>query len=84
VESVTGVDTPVAAFHKLFSNDSTPLELRQQRMSEQRSVLDTVMSDATRVFTYRMPCNLWLSTLRGCGIAATSHGDSTGVIEQLP
>lgn len=28
-------------------------------------------------------CNLWLSTLQGCGIAVASHGDSTGVIEDL-
>ena len=46
---VAGVDTPVAAFHKLFSNDDTPLELRQQRLTEQRSVLDTVLYDAKTV-----------------------------------
>ena len=28
-------------------------------------------------------CNLWLSTLRGCGVAVPSHGDSTGVLEEL-
>ncbi len=28
-------------------------------------------------------CNLWLSTLRGCGVPATSFGDATGTIEEL-
>ena len=28
-------------------------------------------------------CNLWLSTLRGTGIAAKSFGDASGVIEEL-
>ena len=28
-------------------------------------------------------CNLWLSTLRGCGVEADSLGDSTGVIPEL-
>lgn len=46
---VAGIDTPVAAFHKLFSNDNTPLAERQQRLTEQRSVLDTVLSDANKV-----------------------------------
>lgn len=43
---IAGLNTPVAAFHRLFSNDSTPLALRQQRLQEQRSVLDTVLADA--------------------------------------
>lgn len=46
---VSGLDTPVAAFHRLFSDESTPLEERQARLNEQRSVLDTVMSDAKSV-----------------------------------
>lgn len=46
---VAGIDTPVAAFHKLFSNEQTPLELRQQRLTEQRSILDTVLADAKSV-----------------------------------
>ena len=28
-------------------------------------------------------CNLWLSTLRGCGIPVASFGDSSGVIDEL-
>tara|TARA_R110002096_G_scaffold4501_19_gene21173 strand:- start:4722 stop:6029 length:1308 start_codon:yes stop_codon:yes gene_type:complete len=46
---VAGLNTPVAAFHRLFSDDKTPLAERQQRLIEQRSVLDTVMSDAKSV-----------------------------------
>ena len=46
---VSGLDTPVAAFHRLFSNDTSPLAERQQRLLEQRSVLDTVMADAKSV-----------------------------------
>ena len=41
--------TPVAAFHRLFSNDNTPLEERKKRLTEQRSVLDTILSDARSV-----------------------------------
>jgi hypothetical protein len=46
---VSGLDTPVAAFHRLFSSDTTPLAERQQRLAEQRSVLDTVLADAKSV-----------------------------------
>ena len=46
---VSGLDTPVAAFHRLFSNETTPLAERQQRLADQRSVLDTVIADAKSV-----------------------------------
>jgi len=46
---VSGLDTPVAAFHRMFSSDDTPLEQRQQILDQQRSVLDTVLSDAKSV-----------------------------------
>ncbi len=46
---VSGLDTPVAAFHRLFSNDDSPLAERQQRLIEQRSVLDSVIADAKSV-----------------------------------
>ena len=46
---VAGLNTPVAAFHRLFSNDNTPLAERQQNIKDQRSVLDTVLSDAKSV-----------------------------------
>ena len=43
---MAALNTPVAAFHRLFSNDTTPLAERQQRLHERRSVLDTVLADA--------------------------------------
>ncbi|YCM43035.1 DUF1552 domain-containing protein [Verrucomicrobiaceae bacterium 227] len=46
---VSALNTPVAAFHRLFANDNTPLAERQLRLKEQRSVLDTVLSDAKSV-----------------------------------
>lgn len=46
---VAALNTPVAAFHRLFSNDTTPLAERQARLMEQRSVLDTVLADAKSV-----------------------------------
>lgn len=46
---VSGLVTPVEAFHRLFSEEDTPLAERQARLAEQRSVLDTVRSDAKSV-----------------------------------
>lgn len=46
---IAALDTPVAAFHRLFSTDAMPLARRQQMLAEQRSVLDTVLSDARSV-----------------------------------
>ncbi|MEM7697265.1 MAG: DUF1552 domain-containing protein [Verrucomicrobiota bacterium] len=46
---VSGLNTPVEAFHRLFSDESTPLAERQARLAQQRSVLDTVMTDASSV-----------------------------------
>jgi hypothetical protein len=43
---VAALNTPVAAFHRLFSDDSTPLAERQAALKQQRSVLDTVLEDA--------------------------------------
>ncbi|MDF1738747.1 MAG: DUF1552 domain-containing protein [Verrucomicrobiales bacterium] len=43
---VAALNTPVAAFHRLFSDDSTPLAERQAALLQQRSVLDTVLEDA--------------------------------------
>lgn len=43
---VAALDTPVAAFHRLFSDDKTPLEQRQAGLLKQRSILDTVLEDA--------------------------------------
>lgn len=38
-----------ATFHKLFSNDNSPLEEQRARMAEERSILDTVLADARAV-----------------------------------
>jgi hypothetical protein len=46
---VAGVENPVAAFHRLFSNETTPLSERQAMLAQKRSVLDAVMEDAKRV-----------------------------------
>ncbi|MHC4994227.1 MAG: DUF1552 domain-containing protein, partial [Planctomycetota bacterium] len=35
-----GLDTPVEAYHKLFSTDDTPLAQRQAMLNKRRSVLD--------------------------------------------
>ncbi len=47
---VAGFDTPVAVFHRLFSDDKTPLAERQAAMRKQRSVLDTVSENANSIF----------------------------------
>ncbi|MEL6895513.1 MAG: DUF1552 domain-containing protein [Planctomycetota bacterium] len=46
---VAGLNTPVAAFHRLFSDDSTPLDARKAKLRRQQSVLDTVMENANSV-----------------------------------
>ena len=46
---IAGLDNPVAAFHRMFSADSLPLEQRQAKLAQNRSVLDAVLSDARRV-----------------------------------
>ena len=46
---MAGLENPVAAFHRLFSDDTTPLSERQAMLAQKRSVLDAVMEDAKRV-----------------------------------
>lgn len=46
---VAGLNNPVTAYHKLFSDDGTPLEQRQAMLRQKRSVLDTVLTDAKSV-----------------------------------
>ncbi|MGI9471547.1 MAG: DUF1552 domain-containing protein [Rubripirellula sp.] len=46
---VSSYTTPVVAFHRMFSDDKTPLAERQRQLLDQRSVLDTVLSDAKSV-----------------------------------
>ena len=46
---LAGLDNPVLAFHRLFSDDTTPLAQRQAMLAQKRSVLDAVLEDANRV-----------------------------------
>src|SRR4051812_40867125 len=39
---LAGIDNPVLAYHRLFSDDTLPLAERQAMLAEKRSVLDTV------------------------------------------
>ena len=46
---VSGFNNPVVTFHRLFSEEKTPLALRQAQLKQKRSVLDTVLDDAGSV-----------------------------------
>lgn len=46
---LAGLDNPVVAYHRLFSDETLPLEQRQAALKQKRSVLDTVLEDARRV-----------------------------------
>ena len=46
---LAGLDTPVLAFHRLFSAEGTSLEERQAALTAEQSVLDAVRADASRV-----------------------------------
>jgi hypothetical protein len=46
---MAGLENPVTAFHRLFSDDTTPLSERQAMLAQKRSVLDAVLEDAKRV-----------------------------------
>ena len=46
---IAALNTPVAAFHRLFSEENTPLAERQAALQQQRSVLDTVLENAKSV-----------------------------------
>lgn len=41
-----GQNSPLEAFHRLFSKDTTPIEQQQAMLAEKRSVLDTVLENA--------------------------------------
>jgi len=43
---IGGDNGPLAAYHRLFSKETTPLEERKAMLARQRSVLDTVMENA--------------------------------------
>jgi hypothetical protein len=46
---LAGLENPVLLYHRLFSDDSLPLEQRQNALRQKRSVLDTVLEEARRV-----------------------------------
>jgi hypothetical protein len=46
---IAGFNSPVVAFHKLFSADDVPLETLQAMLADKRSVLDAVREDAKSV-----------------------------------
>ncbi|MDZ4401728.1 DUF1552 domain-containing protein [Prosthecobacter sp.] len=46
---LAGMDNPVLAYHRLFSDDAMPLAQRQAMLAQKRSVLDAVRTDAKRV-----------------------------------
>jgi len=43
---VGGLNGPVAAFHRLFAKDNTPIEQQQSQLAQRRSVLDAVLDNA--------------------------------------
>ncbi|MDB6116271.1 MAG: hypothetical protein JWO08_52 [Verrucomicrobiaceae bacterium] len=43
---VAGQNGPLAAYHRLFSKDTTPIEQQKAMLAQKRSVLDTVLENA--------------------------------------
>ncbi|MEM6692264.1 MAG: DUF1552 domain-containing protein [Planctomycetota bacterium] len=46
---VAGLDSPVEVYHRLFSDDKTPLAKRQAMLRKQKSILDSVIDNAKSV-----------------------------------
>jgi hypothetical protein len=46
---LAGMDNPMIAYHRMFSDESMPLERRQALLAQKRSVLDAVLVDAGRL-----------------------------------
>lgn len=46
---MSGLNTPVKAFHKLFSSENVPLSQRQEMIKERRSILDAVAGEAKSI-----------------------------------
>ena len=46
---LAGMNNPVEAYHRMFSDESTPLAERKAQLRQKRSVLDTVLDDARSV-----------------------------------
>lgn len=55
---MSGLNTPVAVYHRLFSDDKTPLAQRQAMLKKQHSVLDSVLEDAKLVQKGLTPTDL--------------------------
>ncbi len=86
---VSALNTPVAAFHRLFSGDNIPLAQRQQRMQEQHSVLDTVLSDARSVSrsisrTDRDKLNEYLESVREIEVRLAKEKKWLGIEKKEP
>jgi hypothetical protein len=43
---VAGLNGPLAAYHRLFARDTTPIEKQRALLAQKRSVLDAVLDDA--------------------------------------
>ena len=43
---IGGHKGPLAAYHRLFSKDTTPIEQQKAMLAQKRSVLDTVLENA--------------------------------------
>ncbi|HEX4132286.1 MAG TPA: DUF1552 domain-containing protein [Pirellulales bacterium] len=46
---MAGMENPLVAYHRLFSDETMPLAQRQALLAQKRSVLDAVLADARRV-----------------------------------
>jgi len=46
---MAGLDTPLLAYHRLFSDDTMPLSERKAMLAQKRSVLDALLVDEKRV-----------------------------------
>jgi hypothetical protein len=46
---LAGMENPLVAYHRLFSDETVPLARRQAMLAQKRSVLDAVLADARRV-----------------------------------
>ena len=46
---LAGMENPLSAYHRLFSDETVPLAQRQAMLAQRRSVLDAVLADARQV-----------------------------------
>ncbi len=86
---VAALNTPAAAFHRLFSQDETPIAVQQQRLLHQRSILDTVMVDAKSVSrklnaTDNRKLDEYLESIREIEVRLSKEEDWLGVEKKRP